>query len=52
MTVGANSTLSELEDIDLASIGTFPIIAEIDSLSVVQLAKRELQTICSVKLSM
>jgi len=52
MTVGANSNLSELEDVSLASIGTLPITAEIDSLSVVQIANRELQTICSVKLSM
>ena len=52
MTVGANVNLSELEDADIAAIGVFPIMAVVNSLSVVQLASGELRTISSVELSM
>jgi len=47
MTIGANADRSQLENADTASIGPFPIKAEINSLSVVQLTAGELHAIGS-----
>ncbi len=51
MTIGASVERSKLHVADTASIGTFPITANIDDLAVVRLINGELQTISTIKLS-
>ena len=52
MTVGANADRSQLKNANTASIGHFPIKAEINSLSVLQLADGKLNAISSIGLKM
>lgn len=50
MTIGANANISKLENVDISTIGSFPIKAEIKSLNVVELSGNKLHTINSIKL--
>lgn len=52
MTVGTNPKLSQLEDADVTSIGSFPIKAKIHNLDVVTLEDGELNSVISFGLTM
>jgi len=50
MTVGTNVDVSKLEDVDVSTIGAFPIEAECNRLSIVELNGNELQAIKSFEM--
>ena len=50
MTVGTNFDISKLENVDVSTIGAFPIEAECNRLSIVELNGNELQAIKSFEM--